>query len=64
LSQIIATSREELAKIQFDVPPEVQRFFQAIQLGNATLAVLTSGVLEWLAENEQLDRYQMRSTGQ
>ncbi len=64
LSQIVATSRAELAKIQFDVPPEVQLFFQAIQLGNATLAVLTSGVLEWLTENGQLDRYRIRSTGQ
>ena len=64
LSQVIANCRAEAAKITFDVPPDVQRFFQAIQLGTATLASLTPGVLQWLAENGQLERYKIRSAGQ
>lgn len=64
LRQIIASCRTEAAKIKFDVPPDVQRFFQAIQLGSATLASLTPSVLEWLSENGQLERYRIRSAGQ
>lgn len=64
LSQIIATCQTEAAKIVFNVPPDVQRFFQAIQAGNATLASLTPGVLEWLTENGQLERYRIRGAGQ
>jgi hypothetical protein len=64
LSQLIAACRTEAAKITFDVPADVQRFFQAIQSGSATLASLTPGVLNWLAENMQLERYRIRSAGQ
>jgi hypothetical protein len=64
LSQIIATCRTESAKIQFDVPPDVQRFFQAIQSNSATLASLTPAVLEWLTEHGQLERYRIRSASQ
>jgi hypothetical protein len=64
LLQAIAACRAEAAEITFDVPPDVQRFFQAIQLGNATLACITTGVLQWLAENELLDRYRIRSVAQ
>jgi hypothetical protein len=64
LLQIIARCRTEAARITFDVPPDVQRFFSAIQMGNATLASLTPEVLQWLAENGQLERYRIRSAGQ
>jgi hypothetical protein len=64
LSQILAACRAEAAKVAFNVPPDVQRFFQAIQSGSATLASLTPGALEWLAENGQLERYRIRSAGQ
>lgn len=64
MSQAIAACRAEAAKITFDVPPDVQHFFQAVQAGSATLASLTPGVLAWLAEKEQLDRYRIRSVGQ
>ena len=64
LSQSIAACRTEVAKITFDVPPDLQRFFQAIQSGTANLASVTPGVLAWLAENGQLERYRVRSAGQ
>jgi hypothetical protein len=64
LKEAIAACRIEGAKIVFDVPPDVQRFFQAIQSGSATLASLTTGVLQWLAENGQLERYRIRSAVQ
>jgi hypothetical protein len=63
LNQIVAACRKEAAKIDFNVPPDVQKFFEAIQSGGATLSSLTSGVLEWLAENEQLDQFRVRSVG-
>jgi hypothetical protein len=64
LSQFIANCRAEAAKITFDVPPDVQRFFQAIQSDSATLAALTPDVLRWLSENGQLARYRIRRAGQ
>jgi hypothetical protein len=64
LSQAIAEGRAEVAKITFNVPADVQRFFQAVQSGTATLASLTPGVMAWLAANEQLERYRIRSAGQ
>ena len=64
LSQTIAACRTEAGKVDFNVPPDVQRFLQAIQLGSATLASLTPDVLEWLAKNGQLERYRIRSAGQ
>lgn len=39
LSQSIAACRTEVAKITFDVPPDLQRFFQAIQLGHRELGI-------------------------
>jgi len=63
LSQILDACRTEAAKVTFDVPPDVQRFFQAIQSDSATLAVLTPSVLEWLGENGQLEHYRIRSVG-
>jgi|GEM_PF-2981280 len=64
LSQIISACRAEAAKLTFNVPPDVQRFFLAIQSDSATLASLTPLALEWLAESGQLERYRIRSTGQ
>ncbi len=64
LSQAIAACRVEAAKVTFNVPPDVQRFFQAIQSDSASLASLTPHVLEWLSKNGQLERYRIRSVGQ
>ncbi|OKA46835.1 hypothetical protein BH759_03105 [Ralstonia solanacearum] len=64
LSLVISACRTEAAKLTFNVPPDVQRFFQAIQSDSATLASLTPLALEWLAESGQLERYRIRSTGQ
>jgi len=63
MSEALEACRVEAAKITFDVPPDVQRFFQAIQADRATLALLTPVVLEWLRSNEQLDHYRVRSAG-
>jgi len=63
LPHVIAACRTEVAKIKFDVPPDVQHFFQAVQSGNASMASVTSGVLTWLSENGQLERYRIRSVG-
>lgn len=61
LSTVIAMCRAEAARITFDVPPDVQRFFRAIQSGSATLASVTPDVLTWLADNKQLERYRVQS---
>lgn len=60
LNHVIAACRSALTKVQRDVPKEVDEFFRAVDAHNATLAMVTSSVLSWLAENGQLDRYQVR----
>jgi hypothetical protein len=55
--------RAELAKMQHDVPAEVETFFRAVYGNTATLVLLTPGVLQWLADNGQLHRYTVRSAG-
>lgn len=64
LSQVIAACRTEVGKITFDVPPDIQRFLQAVQSDSATLASLTPAVLKWLGDEGQLERYRIRSAGQ
>ncbi|MDP3841299.1 MAG: hypothetical protein Q8Q81_01720 [Oxalobacteraceae bacterium] len=63
LPQVIAACRAEAAKITFNVSPDVRRFFQDIHSGSATLASVTPAVLEWLAENRQLECYLIRAAG-
>lgn len=64
LSEVIAACRTATTKIKFDVPPNVQQFFQAIQAGSASLASLTPGVLTWLTDNGLLEHYRIRSASQ
>lgn len=64
LSQTIAACKAEAAKISFDVPTDVQHFFNAVQAGNATLGSMTPGVLAWLTDKGLLDRYRIRSVSE
>jgi hypothetical protein len=57
----LAACRAEMAKMQHDVPADVEAFFRAVYSNSATLASLTPGVLQWLADNGQLHRYLVRS---
>jgi hypothetical protein len=63
LERVIAESRSALAKVQRNVPKEVDEFFRAVDANSATLALVTPSVLQWLTENRQLDRYQVRIVG-
>jgi hypothetical protein len=50
----------ETAKIfDFNVPPDVKRFLEAIQSGGAKLNLLTDAVLKWLEANNALDSYRI-----
>jgi hypothetical protein len=46
--------------ITFDVPEDVQVFLKAVQEESATVAHLTSTVIEWLKQKQQLTRYRVR----
>jgi hypothetical protein len=61
--QAIDTCRSLAAQLSFDAPAEVEEFFRAISAGSASLALVTPSVLAWLAENDQLSRYGVRSSG-
>lgn len=63
LFQAIETCRTLAAQLRFDAPKEVEVFFRAINAGSASLALVTPTVLVWLANNDQLGRYAVRSSG-
>jgi hypothetical protein len=61
-SQAIETCGGLAAKLRFDAPKEVEEFFRAINAGGAALTLVTPTVLAWLADNDQLGRYTVRSS--
>jgi hypothetical protein len=63
LEHSAAECRKALANVQRDVPKEVDAFFRAVDAYCATLAFVTPEVLQWLSDNGQLDRYQVRIAG-
>lgn len=63
LEGVIAEGRTVLSNLQRNVPKEVDDFFRAVNANAASLALVTPTVLHWLAENRQLNRYQVRIAG-
>lgn len=63
LFETIKTCRTLAAQLEFNAPKEVEDFFRAINAGSASLALVTPTVLVWLADNDQLDRFAVRSSG-
>ncbi|MFW7270014.1 hypothetical protein ACMAUO_19030 [Gluconacetobacter sp. Hr-1-5] len=56
----LAAQLTETAKtFDFDVPTDVKRFLEAIQIGGAKLDLLTDAVLKWLNENDAFDNYRI-----
>ena len=43
----------------FNVPDDVKRFLQSIQVDGASLAQLTKAVVDWLKENKAFDQYRI-----
>jgi len=64
LTTHVAACRQAFARLTFDLPDEVKRFYEAINAGTATLAEVTPNVLNWLAEHGHLERFRVRSVGQ
>mgnify|MGYP000847631656 CR=1 FL=1 len=64
LATHVAACRQAFARLTFDLPAEVKRFYEAINAGTATLAQVTPSVLAWLAEHGHLERFRVRSAGQ
>lgn len=60
LVQAVRECRSALATVQRDVPKDVDMFFRAVDAYTATLAHVTPEVLQWLEDNGQLVRYQVR----
>jgi hypothetical protein len=61
LAQAIDRCKALAAQLRFDAPKDVEEFFRAINAGGASLALVTPTVLTWLADNEQLGKYTVRS---
>lgn len=61
LREAVGSLRETYAGLRFDVPAEVEAFFKAVNAGGAGLELLTETVRAWLHDNDQLDRYVVRS---
>lgn len=51
-----------IGKLEFDVPPAVERFFRAVGSGGADLELLSEPVLAWLRENHQLKSYIVKTS--
>ena len=63
LAQAVANCKTLAGQLKFDAPKDVEEFFRAINTGGASLALVTPIVLAWLADNDQLSRYTVRSNG-
>lgn len=48
------------SKVRFDAPEDVAAFFRAVNSGGALMSLVTPTVLQWLTENDQLQRYVVR----
>ena len=59
----IANCKILAGQLSFDAPKDVEEFFRAINTGGASLALVTPIVLTWLADNDQLSRFTVRSNG-
>lgn len=56
---LAARLTETAKEFDFDVPADVKRFLEAIQVGGANLELLTDPVLQWLEENKAFDNYRI-----
>ena len=58
----LARELQETAKaFDFNVPPAVKRFLEAVQAEGASLALLTDEVTAWLKERNAFDDYHIRA---
>ncbi|WP_421993613.1 hypothetical protein [Roseococcus sp.] len=53
--------RAAATRFDFDVPPDVKAFLDAVQEGGAPLLLLTEPVKDWLLANNALQNYRIRA---
>lgn len=53
--------RAAATRFDFDVPPDVKAFLDAVQEGGAPLSLLTEPVKDWLRANNALQNYRIRA---
>ena len=64
VGQVALDLEKVSANFDFDVPPEVKLFLEAVSSVNgAPLSLLTSTVQAWLKENTSPESYRIRATG-
>jgi hypothetical protein len=63
LDAAIAACKEAAAGLRFDAPADVEAFFRALNAHSAHLGLVTGAVLDWLAENGELQSYVVRRAG-
>lgn len=56
---LVATLTETASQFDFNVPPDVKRFLDAIQSGGAKLDLLTDTVRNWLEETSASENYRI-----
>jgi len=54
--------RAAATRFDFDVPPDVKAFLDAVQEGGAPLRLLTEPVKDWLKANDALENYRIRAS--
>lgn len=64
LETYVVACRQAFERLEFNLPAEVKRFYEAIIAGTATLTQVTPSVLEWLAKHGHLEQFRVRSGGQ
>ncbi len=60
LNEAAATLRKVRERFDFSMPVEVKHFLEALEYGGAALGLLTPAVLDWLKQNDDINRFVIR----
>lgn len=60
LNEAAATLRKVRERFDFSMPLEVKHFLEALEYGGAALGLLTPAVLDWLKQNDDINRFVIR----
>lgn len=60
LNEAAATLRKVRGRFDFSMPVEVKHFLEQLEYGGAALSLLTPIVLDWLKQNDDINRFVVR----
>lgn len=61
LRDAVANLQAARSRLTVSAPEEVRRFLEAVGAGGAALPLLTSGVLHWLSEHDDIGRFYIKA---